>query len=442
MNILDQEVGEKMDSLPTRITNDEWLDIALSLENYHAVFYKIWQMGKPHFIEDIETAAVQFDETGNFVWFLFNPRFWASLDHYNKLFVICHEALHVILNHGIRTTSIARINKGACNAALDIVVNHNLLRNFGFERKKIINAEKLCWIDTVFKDKNPPDNEMFEYYYNLFEKVYGDGGRGDGKSCGDNSMGSMAGGTVDDHSMMGDTDKAIEELNESLNEEEKASLKDMIDKHHENESKDKKAGTGTGNWTFANVGKVKKKKKWETVIKKWASKYLKTNEKEIEQWARLNRRLTMLPRDMFLPSDMEIEEIENEKVRIKVFFFLDTSGSCYHLKDRFFTAAMSLPEEKFDIRLFCFDTTVQETTIESKKIYGGGGTAFDIIEKFIQQDIQKNGETPSGIFIITDGWGNAVKPQQPDKWYWFLTAGGSKQYISKESKVYNLDNFE
>lgn len=438
-----------------KISRDEWFAISAALEEHHAVFYKVWQMGRPHFTEEIETAAVQFDETGGFVWFHFNPKFWLSLDFYNKLFVICHEALHVILNHGIRITDAAKMNREACNAALDVVVNHTLLRNFGFERAKIINEAKLCWTDTVFKGRKPlpPDDEMFEFYYGLFEKVYGHGGQGDGEGDGQNKMGSMPGGTVDDHSMMGG-DKSdawgpvIDKLNDGLSDEERESLKKMVQKHFQQDKQQKstnqQAGTGTGGqWVFANTVKVKKKKKWETVIKRWARKYMKESDKEVEQWARLNRRMTMLPKDMFLPSDMEVEEEADEKTRIKVYFFLDTSGSCWGLKDRFFAAAESLPTDRFDIRLFCFDTTVQETTLASKKIYGGGGTSFSILETHVQKAIQdEGGKYPEAVFVITDGYGDRINPAVPEKWYWFLTAGGSRSYIHKECNFFNLDDFE
>lgn len=426
-----------------KISNKEWFEISLALEQHHAVFYKVWQMGKPIFNEDIPTAAVQFDDKGDFIWFHFNPKFWKRLDFYNKLFVICHEALHIVLNHGIRTRD-AGINRKATNIALDIVVNHALVRGFGFDRNQIEGWEDYCWVDTVFKNKNPQPSteEMYEFYYNLFDKVYGMGGPGDGEKG--------EPGTVDDHSFMGEKsekwDKVIDSLNEGLSEEEKESLKGMIDKHFQQEPKSKlnqKAGTGTGGqWVFANISKVKKKKKWETVIKKWSKKYLKEKDKDVEQWARLNRRLTMLPRDMFLPSDMEVEDDDKEKTRIKVYFFMDTSGSCWGLKDRFFAAASSLPPEKFDVRLLCFDTQIQETTLESKKIYGGGGTSFHILEDFIQKEINQGGVYPEGVFVITDGYGDNIKPQKPDKWYWFLTPGGSKSCIDKDCNFFNLEDFE
>ena len=63
-----------------KINNEEWFEISNELEPHHAVFTKVWQMGKPIFDETIQTAAVQFDKEGNFILFRFNPEFWKSLD--------------------------------------------------------------------------------------------------------------------------------------------------------------------------------------------------------------------------------------------------------------------------------------------------------------------------------------------------------------------------
>ena len=136
-----------------KISSEEWLEISYSLEPHHAVFYKVWQMGKPVFDESIDTAAVQFDQEGKFVLFRFNPNFWSKLNLYNKLFVICHEALHIVLNHGIRTKD-AGMNAQAVNVALDVVVNHTLIRNFGFDCSMIDNADHFCWVDTVLDRKS------------------------------------------------------------------------------------------------------------------------------------------------------------------------------------------------------------------------------------------------------------------------------------------------
>jgi hypothetical protein len=137
---------------------------------------------------------------------------------------------------------------------------------------------------------------------------------------------------------------------------------------------------------------------------------------------------------------MEIEDINLVKDKIDVYFFMDTSGSCLYLKDRFFQAARSLDPKRFNIRLFCFDTVVHETTIESRKIYGGGGTCFRIIENFIQQQ-KKDGSYPDAVWVITDGYGTNVSPEKPDRWYWFVSDFGTEHYIPQKSKRFLLKDF-
>lgn len=69
-----------------------------------------------------------------------------------KIFVICHEALHIILNHGKRFQE--KENPKIFNIAVDIVVNHSLVKDFGFIREEIDAKNEYCWIDTIFGEKN------------------------------------------------------------------------------------------------------------------------------------------------------------------------------------------------------------------------------------------------------------------------------------------------
>lgn len=409
------------------IDQNEWLEISRQLEDHHAIFYELWQMGRPVFSEEIETAAVRFTrDSGEFVEFMFNPDYWNNLTPYERLFVISHESLHIILNHGFRT--IQGKDGPRINAALDIVVNHLLVNAFGFDRNRIRDEDMLCWTDTIFKDDpnvaNIPTNESFEHYYQMIPE----------------SM-VIDVFTLDDHSKMGKSaGKIIDKLNSRLSPEEKETIKSVVEKHFEEEN-DSRSASGYGCWSFVKIERVKPKKKWETVILKWSLKYMRDGLDENEQWAKIARRFELLPQDICLPSEMEDDSKDFD--RIPLHLYLDTSGSCIRYKERFFRAALSLPKDRFLVRLFCFDTRVEETTLASRKVYGGGGTAFDIIEKNIQKIIKKDKSGyPEGVFLITDGMGSNVQPQIPKRWHWFLTRNARTNFIPKESKTYKLDDFE
>jgi len=393
------------------------MELLSSLEGHHALFYKLWQIGKPVFTQDVETAAVQFDKAGNFVLFLFNPTFWSSLDQYNKLFVICHECLHLILNHGVRVKDSSISNRQACNQCLDIVVNHLLVESFNFDKKKLSDASNYCWVETVFPDHKVSTKETFEFYYNLFEKSYGDG-----FPIADTQ-------TVDDHELMHcDSFDPLDIISE-MPDFEKSSLS-ILEKH---------AGTESGKSWAIVVGRSKIKHKWESVIKNWSLRRKKDVTKDLEQWARLNRRLFATKSDLILPSEMEVDDSIVEKSRIKVSFFLDSSGSCWHLKDRFFNAALSLDPKTFSVDLFCFDVDVHAVNAQEMKIFGGGGTSFATIERHLQN----SGENyPDGVFVITDGYGDRVFPKFPDRWHWFLTEDAKVSCFPKGSKIHRLSDFE
>jgi len=444
-----------------KFTKSEYLKIHREMEEFHGIFGQLWTLGRPEFDESIETACVGFDKTGECIAFKFNPDFWDECSDEKRKFVIAHECLHVIYNHGSRMRSL---KKQKANKAADIVINHGLVDHFGFDIDEIDPIEEppqqvldkhpelvgqksrqYCWKDTVFKDPSKiKDNKSMEYYYKMLEDGEGKGGEG-GASDGNGQL-------VDGHEYLDgfsaeDMKDISEAIRESLSEEEINSLVDKVEAMENDEDEDtgdkskpggKMAGSVAGGMTRQlKIGRVKKKRKWETVIKKWSKKYIKSDIQDKEQWAVMNRRFSMLPKDMFLPTEIEVEENFNEKRKIKVWFFQDTSQSCSHLVDRFFKAAMSLPEDRFDVKMHCFDTKVYETDLKSQKLYGFGGTTFSCIEQYVQA---QNGKYPEAVFVITDGYGNIVNPEKPEKWFWFID--GDPYLIPKESQHFLLKDFE
>lgn len=443
--------------------NDEWKQLGSKLEEHHSLFYKFWQLGRPVFTNSIDTAAVVFDKDGKCINFLFNEKFWNECDDYKKLFVVAHECLHVILNHGSRFKDTKE--KRLANIAQDVVINHLLVESFGFIQEEIKGWENYCWVDTVFKNKkifgrSYPKDESSEFYFvqllkdkeNSSKKVAGGKGKaGESQQQSQGDESSSAGNqdepddlpsTVDDHNITfdQDTDGMIEDILKSLSDED---LESLSDKLQNTVNKDAKAGTTPlcAPFLVKRPSVIIRKKKWESVIKKWEKIAVVNQDTEIEQWIRLPRRFSCVDTDLFIPSEESVEDICKKKDKIDVFFFLDTSGSCFHLGERFFSAALTLDPKKFNIRLFCFDVAVVETDIKGQKLYGGGGTSFSAIEAHIKSIVEKGTKYPQAVFIITDGMGNNVKPAFPKRWHWFLTEKYTN-FIPPESHIYMLSDYE
>ncbi len=404
----------------------EWKDLLSSLDDSYSVFASLYSISRPSFSKELPTAAVYFNRAGNCIDLKINHQFWKGLSRDEKVFVLSHEALHIFLNHGKRIKDSSPKESDIVNRALDVVINHTLVDKFRHERKKVDKQNEYCWLDTVFKDDTEvKPGQNYEYYFaRLREKRKERAGKPVNDHSGLKSFGEGQGEEEGESK----PDKQLEDL-----------LKRIVGPSEMKELAGQLAGVdGGGFQKIVERMQVYPKKKWETVIKKWSAKF--THEREADQFVLTNRRFALMPReDVFLPTEAEYEGV-NEN-RIDVWFFLDTSGSCAHLADRFFKASDTLPRTKFNVKLLCFDTAVYEVDPKTRTLSGFGGTSFSCIEQFIQGKVAAGLKKYPTCFLITDGCGDPVSPAQPDKWFWFLTMD-YKDYIPARSKCFNLADFE
>lgn len=444
------------DTTNPELSIDEWAELSNGLTEFHNIFYRFWTVCRPVFNTKTKTAAVAFDKEGNCVEFMINYEFWQTLSLPQKLFIISHECLHLILNHGKRAKRIfskGEIERFKLNVAMDICVNEALIDRYGFSRSEIDPDNRYVWADKVGAElgiPNLPTDRCFEYYYNLFKTApdtpfQAPGGGGS----------PAVGETVDDHSEGNEDDgelgsQTLERLSEEMDEGEKQDLenalrgeRNTLQKDIAEDSRDFQAGSDPLGHTFSlTIENVKVKQKWETIIRKWASKCMIMDVKENEQWAKTARRFSLLDRSLSLPFDMEVEAKSKQQRKIDVWFFLDTSGSCIHLAGRFFKAAMSLPKNRFNVHLYCFDTKVYPSDLKNRVVTGGGGTKFHIIENYIiKHTVNKDLPYPHGVFVITDGGGTDVNPKKPGNWHWFMSEMELRN-IPPSCHVYNLKDFE
>lgn len=433
------------------------------LEVYNGLFTKLWQIGSPRFTRSIDTACVAFNQRGDCIDFLFNYDFWQELDEKNRLFIICHELLHVFLSHGKR---LQGLNKKIANWAADVVINEMLVNGFGFLYSEIKDAEEYCWFSTIFKDEpNIEKDRNFEFYYRkLYDKapkinvkiVEGNAGHDGLEGVED----GLSGKIEDLMNQLSDEEK--EELENKIKKEIESKIKEdggsddkkdkqsksklQNDKNDKGESSGSLAGTVAGNIIkHLQKSKIKVKRKWETVIHHWARKHVWKSDKVKDQFIRKHRRFhTINMKDAFLPTEMEVNEVNKEKRRINLLFIMDSSGSCISLSERFFNAGLSLPKDRFNVSMMCFDTNsylLSKDDIKSRRIMGGGGTDFNCVVNYYNKLEKK----PDIIFVLTDGYFYTItglSEQDSRKFYWFLTEGGSTHYIPKQSKIYYLKNFD
>jgi hypothetical protein len=426
-------------------SDDEWNSLAKRLEDFHSVFSKFWSMGKPTVTRDIPTCAVAFDKAGQQIMWSVNPDFWETLSDDGKLFAIAHECMHVVFSHGVRSTEMLKnIDPQIINVAMDIAVNSHLESHYGFERAAVEPpGVRYIWLDEVLPGEQA--GRAFEYYVEALLK--------DNPQC-QSKSGDGDPTTVDDHGGLGDFTGGdlADMLKRTLDSGTTEDLADMAQDDASDDMKKKAAAVSKGIKPGNNPGNtvleitsakyLRRKPKWETVVKKWSMRALEEYA-EVPSWTQPSRRLDPnMMGDCILPSPGEQEG--DGKNRIRVSFFLDTSGSCISYATRFFRAAGTLDPRKFDIKLYCFDTRVYDTDLKSAKVYGGGGTAFSIIERRIQKEMaDKSTCYPDAVWVLSDGYGDTVRPEKPKRWHWFLTEGGSRDYgIHPESNVHHLKNFE
>lgn len=439
---------------------NEYFTVVRALRKHHALFAAFWTVGTILEIDhpQMPTAAIVWDkETGAGVQFLINPQFWATLNAHSKAFVIAHEIMHVYLDHGRRSLGL---DPTMANIAQDVVINHYLVDRFDFDRAELTFGESYCWRDTIFPDRKVEPDRCFEYYYEQLQQQGGAPQDGQSDEGGEGEPGQGQNQTVDVHNFMdGELDndlldaiqEAVDDLMDRITPESVEDFQDMIDKGNKDEAKkveeekEKNQGAGSMAGTLKKriqLGRVKKKRKWETVVQDVLGRFQgMERDVDIDLWTRPNRRLTAFEGELILPA--EINESVPVRDRIDVWFFQDTSGSCVSYAERFFKAAASIPEDRFRIRGFCFDTRTFEVDFRKGELQGFGGTAFQPIENRIQQTIQKEGcAYPQAVFVITDGYGSRVTPQHPDRWHWFMTDGHSTSYIPQESSRYLLKDYE
>lgn len=379
------------------------------LMEFSEVFYTFGKFGRPVFTTDMrnQTACISLTRDGDELAYCWDRDFFDSCSDYLVKFIICHEMLHVLLKHGKRAFDLDDRDK--VNVCLDLVVNHLLINQFGFNRCLIDGWEKYCWIDTVFKT-NIKEMFSFENYYSLNDSLFKKAFILDNHSFFDERKGDD-----EQYNTEHKVDEKIEELRKKLYFELPSCGDDSYGKEE-----------------VLEIKKIKRRK-FNDLVKKILASIIEKDKKNSSTWAKINRVLVNSAPDIPV-NDRLIERRCNQKY--KCAFFIDNSGSCLGYSQRFFDVLNSLDEEKFEVSAFSFDTNAFPLDVKNGRILGGGGTSFSCIDKKVLEI------NPDVVFVLTDGYAPKFIPKDPKKYFWFLTECGSSVSIAGAGRVERLSQFE
>lgn len=437
------------------VPEKELLKIAAALEDYHKIFYTFWEMSDVLYDDSLPTAAVEFLKGERKPRLLINEEFWKKLNHRERLFVACHECLHVILDHGQRN---GREVKGSTphlvNVAQDITINEMIVDVFGYERKDFRKWKDLCWIDTCFDDPTiVKRNQKFTYYLEMLikhgkkdlPKVFDrhQPSQSDEKKSG--SQPSDPKPSPGDPKSADPAPTGEEESQEQRDARQSAAEKLAADLSPEEIHDIMEAGELGGDLAAAINAVLGDKKerarvRFAKMVARLKRTRMKLKESEFETFSRDDRRFDDVVRSYGAVLPGKGEAFRPAKDRILAYVYMDVSMSCVAYLPIFekIWAAFDAEKDIFECETYIFDTKVTpHKPGDDARV--GGGTWFNIIEESVLGRKAETGRYPDAVFVITDGDcapSTAVDPLVPERWVWLLIDRAELKYIPKGSRWY------
>lgn len=398
-----------------KFSQQERLDLIERLDQKNLFLRTLWNLTEIYYTDDVSTAAVEI--VNDQLRMVFNKTFWDSLPSDAQLFVVCHEQLHLILDHFERM----RFGEGdgdLKNKAADVAINHLLIRMYYFEQSMIPNWEQYCWTTTVFPDQNVTDNETAEYYYALLKQ------RTEANK-------DIGGKPIDDHTYGDKPARVPKNIKEAIKE----AAKEVTQHCNSNSQTCKEVSDGAeiSGQDQQYAYKRKPKPSWKRVYKRIPKRILAAREQT--HWLFPDRNQQLILSGISLPGAFEVDHANRVNVRV----YLDSSGSCVEDSRYFLQSALSLPVKLFNVQLYGFHGKIYE--IDPKPPYnlrGFGSTSFQAIADHVEQ---AKG-TVDAVMVFTDGYAPGPRNRSPKKWHWFITPDGSANYISDQPNIYMLKDFD
>ncbi len=441
-------------------------------ENYAYFVTNLVRLGSPRWTNAIPTAAVAvLDDAGDKMEFeyLFNPEFAASLDAEKLAFVYAHESMHILLNHlklvnnyldKKRYNEIRqKIEKRQTldrQERIDSIKFQQIARKFNIAADCVINdylaqAGLPIWEQACTGEKFIGEDAAFMTVNDVYERLPETNVEMD-----PNGLGSgMGEGGVDSHDWMFDPDfaekiaDAIDKMNEEIEKNGSGVPSDLQDKREEEAGNETQAQKDLRNSMRAGSeeGNIREFQEVHGLGMAWV-KLLKEVDPDMFKepgfapppkaaWHKKPRKLGArqfteinLPVYQKNPRD---EKRSNEKPAIVL--ALDYSGSIGPGDaDRFATLARSIPQERIKVFACTFTTSYRVFDIDNPHGGGSGGTSFDPINDFINNEVaaELKGKYPKAVIVITDGEATfsrtQVSEEEAKSWLWLMSPDRTGHY--------------
>jgi len=390
------------------------------------------KLGLPKIESKIPTAGVAWDEEHKKILFMFNEDFFNSLNDEQLAFVLAHEISHVMFFHIFTMKEEANKIKAKTNddkkeidkflrkfnIAMDCVVNDSLLHYYKMERcfaeGKAVYGKETVGIDChdltareVYQILPEDIDQQIDIENHFWETFFDENGN-----------------------LRKEFSKSLKDLiennlnNSCLSDKERFFVEDMKESMKNAARHDSNIAGNVPMNKFRSIMRANNTIKWDFVL----SEFVDTK-KIIDTWNRPNKNLMQFYPDVLLPHWKDQE-------KQKIFCAIDASGSIDYKAFSLFVNILKNSPKHIEVEAISFDTNCYPYDIENgENPRGGGGTCFNIIENYIQQNLKKY---PRAVFVLTDGHGSIVNPQYPARWCWLLYGQGHSDHYCTGMKKYDI----
>jgi len=348
----------------------------------------------------------------------FSPEFLEQLSEDEVDFVLHHEILHIVLKHCYRFEPKNKQNPLLFNIACDMVVDSTIFKSYNYDESKIViqGESRIHKLPNGDEAHEYTVEQVFDILYNRAIKQISDdglgkvGGQGDGN--GKSSKGNKTNGISQNGNFKDDHDKwKVTDNQEKLDNVDRIIVNSVL-----NAKKMQNNGGLKGNYGAGNIPDFAEKIYKEITEPKLDWRIILNNfiQEEINDYS-------FSPPDRRIEGPFFLPDFNGTDQEVKdILFMIDTSGS---MSDKQITemyseinGAINQFNGKLQGWLGFFDADVTppipfKDVDELKKIkaYGGGGTNFSCIFKYVFKHMEDN--LPVAIIILTDGFADFPKKE-------------------------------